>query len=95
MVRKQFFFDRAKSRRLKARAAELGVSEAEFVRQGIKRVLDATGEGAGDWRQRLIVALDQGRPLDGLVRRVETAKEEQADRRRARLARARNHLGGR
>lgn len=40
MIRKQFFIDRAQSRRLKARAVELGVSEAELVRQGIERVLD-------------------------------------------------------
>lgn len=41
MVRKQIYIQADRDRVLKARARELGVSEAELVRQGIDKVLSA------------------------------------------------------
>lgn len=94
-IRKQFFIDREQSRRLKARAAELGVSEAELVREGIERVLDQPGGNAADWRQRLKAVLDESGPLEGLARRVEQSKSEQAARWQSRSARTRRQPGER
>lgn len=94
-VRKQFFIDREQSRRLKARAAELGVSEAELVREGIERVLDQSGGQAADWRQRLRAVLDESGPFEGLARRVEQGKTEQAARWQSRSSRTRRQLGSR
>ena len=39
MVRKQFYIERDQDERLKRKAKELGVSEAELVRRGIEKVV--------------------------------------------------------
>jgi aryl carrier-like protein len=41
MVRKQIYLEPRQDRLLKARARQLGVTEAELIRQGLDQVLDA------------------------------------------------------
>jgi hypothetical protein len=50
MVRKQIFITAGQNRRLKARAAATGVSEAELVRAGIDLRLEQKEEKP-DWRR--------------------------------------------
>jgi hypothetical protein len=50
MVRKQFFITVEQNKRLKARAAAAGVSEAELVRAGIDLQLERGAEKS-DWRK--------------------------------------------
>ena len=51
MVRKQMFISGEQNRRIKARAAATGKSEAEVIRRGIDRELDdKTAEAEGDWK---------------------------------------------
>lgn len=55
MIRKQLYLEEAQDQALKARAKELGVSEAEFVRRALDAALYPSG-GASSARHQ---ALDQ------------------------------------
>jgi len=49
MVRKQIFITTEQNKRLKARAAAIGVSEAELIRAGIDLRLQEQGEKQKAW----------------------------------------------
>jgi hypothetical protein len=71
MVRKQIFVTAEQNRRLKARAAATGVSEAELVRAGIDLQLERQPEKT-DWRKladSLSGAWAERDDLDGLLRK--------------------------
>lgn len=50
MVRKQFFITAEQNKKLKARAAETGVAEAELIRSGIDLRLDQEPQEQRAWR---------------------------------------------
>jgi hypothetical protein len=72
MVRKQIFISPEQNRRLKARAAATGVSEAELVRAGIDLRLEQKPEKT-DWRrlaERLSGAWAERENLDEEMREI-------------------------
>ena len=94
MVRKQFLITADQNRQLKQRASELGVTEAEIVRDGIDKALQ---EGSGNdqgWRERLLKLLDEQPLGEDFAERVRENKKVQAELWRRRLERTRKLMAG-
>ena len=84
MVRKQFFITAEQKRRIKARAALTGVSEAEIIRRGIDRELEqalpvAEGDWKDAWRQAFGMWKDRD-DLDELYARLRTRRRKRRQR---------------
>ncbi len=82
MVRKQVYIEPRQERRLKALAKQLGVKEAELIRQGIDRGLEGVARSRPDpaaWKEveRFILARMRKGPLKGKRR---WTREELYDR---------------
>jgi hypothetical protein len=76
MVRKQVFITTEQNKRLKARAAETGVAEAELIRSGIDLRLEQVGQEERVWQEaveatlaRLSGAWAERNDLDDLLRK--------------------------
>jgi hypothetical protein len=65
MVRKQVYIEPVQDVRLKRKAAELGVTESDLIRQGIDLVTDAGTSSARDeaWNELLTFIEDRARSL--------------------------------
>jgi hypothetical protein len=67
MVRQQLFITAEQKRRIKTRAAVMGLSEGEIIRRGINRELEQeTTSGEGDWKEAWRQAFGMWKDRDDL-----------------------------
>ena len=91
MVRQQLFVTAEQKRRIKTRAALIGVSEGEIIRRGINRELEHEAKIAeGDWKDAWRQAFGMWRDRDD----IEDFYAERRKRDRQRMERIRKQMRG-
>ncbi len=91
MVRQQLFVTAEQKRRIKTRAALIGVSEGEIIRRGINRELEHEAKIAeGDWKDAWREAFGMWRDRDD----IEDFYAKRRKRDRQRMERIRKQMRG-